>query len=134
MGGPVKKNTLYWVFFWLVSTVTQKTHFFSKSSLPHFVEIGSSFICRSLRSWGHLRPLFSKFVLRTQIFFLVFYHLPTCIISLINAKNMYLVCMYLCIWWFVFLKIKGCNDCFLITGNAWNIIENIIRKLENIIL
>ena len=44
-------------------------------------------ICRSLRSWGHLRPLFSKFVLRTQIFFLVFHHLPTCIISLMNTKK-----------------------------------------------
>ena len=50
-------------------------------------------LSRSLRSWGHLRPLFSKFVLRTQIFFLVFLHLPTCVISLLNAKNMYLVCI-----------------------------------------
>ena len=41
----------------------------------------------SLRSWGHLRPVFQSLFYAKKNIFLVFCHLPICIISLMNAQK-----------------------------------------------
>ena len=57
----------------------------SDNNIPHFSKF--FYICWSLRSWGHLRPVFQSLFYAKKNIFLVFCHLPICIISLMNAQK-----------------------------------------------
>ena len=59
-----------------------------KSIRSHIgLQFFSMWLCWSLRSWGHLRPVFQSLFYAKKNIFLVFCHLPICIISLLNAQK-----------------------------------------------